>query len=299
MKIGFAGAGKVGFTLGKYFQSAGIEIAGYFSKSTESASKAAEFTHSACYDDINILTKECDALFLTVPDKCIGEVYSSLSKQAIKGKLICHCSGVTTAWEAFPDAESHGALICSVHPLFAISHKKKSYGEIAGGFFTLEGSEKGVKLMSFILDKCKNPYQVIKSEDKVRYHMAASMASNLVVGLVDMSIENLVGCGFTRENALKALAPLVTKNIDHIFQCDVEKSLTGPVERCDEETVKKHLSVLDSKDDFLVYKVLSKRILEIAKSKNKEKDYKTLENILKGKEYEEEHRGNLCPNEEE
>ena len=37
MKIGFVGAGKVGFTLGKYFQSKGISVVGYFSKNIASA----------------------------------------------------------------------------------------------------------------------------------------------------------------------------------------------------------------------------------------------------------------------
>ena len=44
MRIGFIGAGKVGFTLGKYFREHGIEVTGYYSRSIQSASEAAEFT---------------------------------------------------------------------------------------------------------------------------------------------------------------------------------------------------------------------------------------------------------------
>ena len=46
MKIGFIGAGRVGFTLGKYFCEHGVEVAGYYSRNIQSAQEAAEFTNS-------------------------------------------------------------------------------------------------------------------------------------------------------------------------------------------------------------------------------------------------------------
>jgi len=42
MRAGFIGAGKVGFSLGKYLKENGVEITGYFSKSPESAKSAAD-----------------------------------------------------------------------------------------------------------------------------------------------------------------------------------------------------------------------------------------------------------------
>ena len=50
MKIGFVGAGKVGFTLGKYFQSKGISVVGYFSKNIASAKEASSFTNTSCFE---------------------------------------------------------------------------------------------------------------------------------------------------------------------------------------------------------------------------------------------------------
>jgi predicted dinucleotide-binding enzyme len=44
MKIGFIGAGKVGFSLGKYFCEHGLDVIGYFSRNPQSALQAAEFT---------------------------------------------------------------------------------------------------------------------------------------------------------------------------------------------------------------------------------------------------------------
>lgn len=286
MKIGFVGAGKVGFTLGKYFQSKGISVVGYFSKNITSAKNASNFTNTSYFENINDLVQRIDALFLTVPDNNIRDVYSSLSKQAIKGKLICHCSGVMSAKEAFDDAENYDIEICSVHPLFAISDKYKSYCEIADGFFSVEGSENGVKKVSALLKQCGNDFQVIDKSMKHKYHLSATIGSNLVVGLLDFCISTLESCGFTREKARKALTPIVTNNVANVMKNDVVSSLTGPVERCDTNTIEKHLNCL-SGEEKEIYTLLSKRILGISKVKNENRDYSELELLLKGAENEE------------
>ena len=74
MKVGFIGAGKVGFSLGKYFKEKNVDVTGYYSKSPESAKSAADFTNTKAYDAISDLLRESDTLFITVPDQNIGEV---------------------------------------------------------------------------------------------------------------------------------------------------------------------------------------------------------------------------------
>ena len=50
MKIGFIGAGKVGFSLGRFFVQGGIPVTGYYSRHRESAVEAAAFTGTEQYD---------------------------------------------------------------------------------------------------------------------------------------------------------------------------------------------------------------------------------------------------------
>lgn len=77
MKIGFIGAGKVGFSLGKYLQNNcsqnDVEIVGYFSKSLKSAKSAADFTSTKLYINLKNILKDSDTLFLTVPDGSISQ----------------------------------------------------------------------------------------------------------------------------------------------------------------------------------------------------------------------------------
>lgn len=49
MRIGIIGAGRVGVTMGKYLGDAGVEVTGFYSKTTQSAVQAAEFTDTTVY----------------------------------------------------------------------------------------------------------------------------------------------------------------------------------------------------------------------------------------------------------
>ena len=138
MKIGFTGAGKVGFNLGKYFSEKGVQVTGYYSRHQESAKEAADFTNTKCYDTLEELVNESDAIFLTVPDSAISSVYEEISSFSISGKQIIHCSGAMTAANAFPGIADTGAAGFAIHPLFPFSDKYSAYKDLAGVFFCLE-----------------------------------------------------------------------------------------------------------------------------------------------------------------
>lgn len=93
MKVGFIGAGKVGFSLGKYLKSHGVDVVGYYSKTPESAKSAADFTETKVYVTIADIVRDSDTLFVTVPDGQICMVWDCIKNLDIKNKNICHCSG--------------------------------------------------------------------------------------------------------------------------------------------------------------------------------------------------------------
>ena len=93
MKAGFIGAGKVGFSLGKYLVSNGVAVTGYYSKSLKSAEEAADFTKTKTYNSIASILKDSDTIFVTVPDGIIKEIWDYMRNLDVKNKNICHCSG--------------------------------------------------------------------------------------------------------------------------------------------------------------------------------------------------------------
>ena len=65
MRIGFVGAGKVGFTLGRYMSERNVCVSGYYSRCKESARQASLFTHTKYYETLEEIIASSDALFLT------------------------------------------------------------------------------------------------------------------------------------------------------------------------------------------------------------------------------------------
>lgn len=92
MKAGFIGAGKVGFSLGKYLAEGGVPVAGYYSRSKSSAEEAAAFTGSRYYEALADIVDDSDTLFVTVPDGIIGEIWDDMRGLQVKGKKICHAA---------------------------------------------------------------------------------------------------------------------------------------------------------------------------------------------------------------
>lgn len=278
MRIGFVGAGKVGFSLGRYFTEHGIHVSGYYSRNPRSAMEAAEFTGTGSYETLEDLVRDSEVVFITVPDDVIASVWEEMKALQIAGKAICHCSGVLSS-DIFSEKAAHHCCGYSIHPLLAFSDKLHSYQELSQAVFTIEGDNGRQQEMTDLLRRCGNEVIAIHQEEKARYHAAAVFASNLMLGLAETAVEELIQCGFARETARAALAPLMEKNIAHLRQHSPEEALTGPMERNDRNTVKRHLDTL-SGDHREIYRLLSREALAIAQRKHPERDYEKMEELL-------------------
>jgi len=270
----------VGTTLGKYFAEHSVEVAGYYSRSISSASEAAAFTGSRVFETARDVLAASDVLFLTVPDGAIHTVYDALPKELLRGKILCHASGALTAKEAFPDIEIFGGSGCSVHPLFAVSDKHRAYRELVDVFFAVEGTPACLPQMTEWLRSIGLHAQRMDGSKKRLYHAAAVVASNHVVALFAEAMDMLEACGFDETAARAALAPLFLGNARHVAEAGPEKALTGPVERGDAATVEKHLEALKDEDDRALYRLLTKRLLRIAKAKHSERDFAAIEELV-------------------
>jgi len=279
MAIGFIGAGKAGFSLGKFFVQGGLPVTGYYSRHQESAQEAATFTGTKPYDALAPLIHDSDALFLTVPDGEIASVFQQLRQYELTGKQICHCSGAMTAGEAFPGLEQTGAYGYSIHPLFPISSKRGAYRELAGAFFCLEGEGPHLEQWAQRLRGLGPQVHLLPPDCKVRYHAACAAASNLVCALAQMSLELLEGCGFSQREALAALAPLMRSNLEHLLQSGPAEALTGPVERDDTATIAKHLACLSGENEAL-YRAASRKLVPLAAARHPDRDWGPMNQML-------------------
>lgn len=278
MKAGFIGAGKVGFSLGKFMSLASVRVTGYYSLHEESAAEAAEFTGTRSYTDLGELICDSDVIFITVPDGVLSSVYEEVIGYEIAGKYLCHCSGLLSAGDVFADIDKYGAYGCSIHPLFPFSSKYDSYKGLQDAFFCLEGNI--TDEMKAMIESLGVNILSVDGHNKKKYHAACAIASNLVCGIEQIALELLNECGFDSKEAMAALSPLLKYNLEHILKDGPVMALSGPVERGDADTVRNHLESIEDNLNLTIYRFLSEKILSMAKMKNPERNYDALEQIL-------------------
>ena len=281
MRIGFIGAGRVGCTMGKYLGLHGCSISGYSSRTRRSAEEAAEFTDTQVFDNRFELIDSCDIVMLTVSDREIIPVWNEIKDyEGLTKKIVCHTSGAMSS-EIFKDTP-YQVYGYSVHPIYAVSDRFNVYRDFSNAFITIEGSpEKLDSLLRLFTDAGLKTGR-ISSNKKVQYHASCVMASNLVCGLYGAAVRLMSECGMTEEDAEVALKGLFRDNALGIVEKGAVKQLTGPLERGDADTVRKHLDAFGDEEVKEMYTVLSRETMKLAAKKNPQIDYdKIFEEVLR------------------
>ena len=279
MRIGIIGAGKVGTTLGKYLSIHGKNVTGFYSRTHESADEAATFAETETYSSLCKLVEESDVIFITTPDGVIPQVWGELLHQDISNCIICHFSGSLSS-HVFSGREEAGASGISMHPMYAFSDKFHSYEQFHTAYLTLEGDPEAVAVMKPMWEAIGHHVLTLKAEDKIKYHAAAAMASNEMLGLMQASLDILSECGFSEKDSMALLTPLVQGNIASMLEKGCVNALTGPVERGDAQTVRKHLQALEGSKAGKIYQSLGGTMVELAKRRNPDRDYTPIRTLF-------------------
>ncbi len=277
MKIGIIGAGRVGTTLGKYLSLAGIQVTGFYSRTRKSADEAATFAGTAGFSALTELVEASDTIFITTPDEAIGGVWKELARCDIRRRIICHFSGSLSS-HVFSGIGETGAAGISIHPMYAFSDRFLSYQNFQTAVLTMEGENRAVEIMRPFWEGLGHrvltfAHQENIVQDKIKYHAAAAMASNYMIGLFQASLNLLSDCGFSEQESVGLLEPLVRGNVEAMLERGCPEALTGPLERADVQTVKKHLDVLCGSTAGEIYRSMGETMLALAQNKNPDRDY--------------------------
>ena len=284
MKIGIIGSGRVGFSIGKYLSENQVDLIGYYDRHPERAVEAADFTGTDSYPTMEALVEASDTLFLTTPDTEIAKAWDCIAKMSdgsnLYNKIICHFSGSLSS-VVFQGIEATGASCASIHPMLAFSDKYSSYHQLNHAFLTIEGMTVAVHAMRSLFTELGNQVCEIDKNCKELYHCAASVLSNQVIAVLESGYQMLERCGFTREAAMQATHGLIEGNVKNVLEKGCQAALTGPIERGDVLTVKKHLHALkEDRRNLEMYMNLGEKLVQIAEAKNPEKDYQEIKQIF-------------------
>lgn len=284
MRVGIIGAGKVGSALCKSLRDAGVEICGLTVGTREIAEAAAIKFNVPCFASNEKLAAACDTLFLTVPDRLIGEVALSLANsfsedaEALTGKTFFHCSGSLGLEELQPLA-ALGAEIGSFHPLQSFASAEVSFrGVYIAVDGTAEAQKTGKELATILAALAFN----VPAAERKAYHAAACFASNYVVTAMAVAQELMSKWTPTPEAGLAALLPLFDGTARNLHQTKLAREvLTGPIARGDINTIKAHLAVLPP-ELLDMYKALGRQTVCLARDNGTidEKQAQAMQGVL-------------------
>lgn len=269
--------------MGKYITIHGGNVSGFYNRTASSAMEAAQLCDTTFYEDLDSLIEVSDTLFITTTDRAIEEIWDCIAAKNVRGKVICHFSGSLSS-DIFSNRKRVGVYACSLHPIYAFSNKITAYQNLTEAIFTVEGDDTALERMQELFDLIPNRIVKLPTEAKVKYHAAASVAGNQVTGLVWMAVQLLMEAGIEETTAYEMLAPLVENCVKSIFSGGCKDALTGPIERGDIITVKKHLEALDNALWNQTYRAAGIVVTELARRKNPARNYEEIEQLLRESE---------------
>jgi len=273
MNVRFAivGAGKVGTALARLLARAGYEFVGAASRSLESARAACEFAGAGkASSDAAGLVRGAELVFVTTPDDVIRSVCDELARAGAfrPGSVIAHCSGALPS-SVLERARAAGAHVGSLHPLQSFATVEQAVAILPGSYCCIEGEPQAVDVLRQVADSLQMHVMTIPTEMKALYHAAGCMASNYFVALENAVLEMNEAAGIAREEALRAILPLLKGTVANMEQVGIPRCLTGPIARGDVETVRRHLDAIEGAAPELLplYRVLGRETVKVALSK--------------------------------
>ena len=105
----------------------------------------------------------------------------------------------------------------------------------------------------------------ITAEHRALYHAASALVSNGTVGLMAVAAEMWAALGIERDEAVRALTPLLQGTVRNIESLGIPAALTGPVVRGDLGTIQRHIEAIANlpRVDAL-YRVVSSALIGLA-----------------------------------
>ena len=269
-RLGFIGAGTVATALACGLHGKGYHSGGRCQPQLYVGAKTGGvYPWSASHvRDKQQVVDIADLIFITTPDDAIAQVAGELKWQA--GKSAVHCSGADSC-ELLQKAASDGAMVGVFHPLQTFAGAEPAKNSLAGITFSIEAQEPLLATLKGMASALGGRWMVLEPEDRALYHASAVMVSNYLVTLVKLSTDLWAGFGLPREDAVRALVPLIKGTVNNIETLGLPACLTGPISRGDTGTLKKHLQTLGAghNDIISVYRELGLKTIPIALEKGR------------------------------
>lgn len=247
MRISFIGSGNVAHHLAHYLSKSN-EVIQICSRSLENAQILANKVNAKAISEITSL-EEVDLLIIAVNDDQIETLSKAIE---LKNSIIVHTSG-TKSIDLLKGHKAYGLL----YPLQTFT--KDRVVDFAQIPVFVEGSNQDVlSSLSKIAEINFPNVHHIDFEQRQKLHVGAVMVNNFVNHLIAQTDQ------FLEQNAMDMayLKPLIQETIAKIDGFKAKDIQTGPAIRRDQQTINRHLDLIEDNSMKSIYEVMTKCIQE-------------------------------------
>lgn len=287
--VAIIGAGRVGGSFGYLLTRAGYSVTAVAARSSASAEKAAAFIGSGePTTDVVKAASGAAIVLITTPDRAISEVCMAIARSGAlgAGSLVVHTSGAHTL-DILEAAKSVGAYRAVLHPLQSLASREQGIRTLPGSYFRIESDPEAAARVREIVAAVGGIELVMPKWSSDRdsaalYHAGAVAVSNYFVALIHYGLKFYQTLGAEKQDALKAVLPLISGTLHNIQTLGIPDALTGPIMRGDSETVREHLAAMRRMAPELstLYTELARETIEVAREKGSI-DRRQAEELLK------------------
>ncbi len=233
MRIVVIGTGNTATVLGKLFKKEGHTIVQVFGRTPEHAEHLSRILHAPSISDEKQIDRKCDFYVIAVSDNAISDIVSRLD---MNNKLVVHTAGSVDASILSTCSKNYGVL----YPLQSL---RKEMDEIPDIPFLVEGNtgDNGALIYDFASSVSKH-VQFSNGQQRLMIHLAAIMVSNFTNHLYMLAED------FCKKEGIdfSMLLPLISETAGRLNKFSPSQVQTGPAVRGDNNTIQKHLQLLES-----------------------------------------------------
>ena len=251
--IVFVGSGNVATHLAQAVDTAGLNILGFYSRKSESASLLAN-KYDVNWGGLNDVNTEADLIIVSVPDHAIKNVIEQLPETKA---LVVHTSG-SINMDILKKASSRIGVF---YPLQTFSKKKKlSYSNIPIMIEAVQkDDEDSLENLARLITK--KVYR-INSAQRKKIHIAAVFSSNFTNYLFHIAADLLE----KEDIPFDVIQPLIAETVEKLKELHPYHAQTGPAVRNDHQTMDSHLEDLKEIPEYHeIYKLMSHHIIKSRK----------------------------------
>jgi predicted short-subunit dehydrogenase-like oxidoreductase (DUF2520 family) len=150
--------------------------------------------------------KDCDVVLIATPEAAMEDVVDRLTSGSIAwaDKTVLHTCRLCSA--PLRKLSERGA---SVGGLFPIQAFPQALDRLQGVHFVLAGDGAAVRVGRSMVQTLKGHSHVVSPQGKLQASVASSIATEVLSGVVEMSVRRLMAAGLSRRRSLESLRPMI------------------------------------------------------------------------------------------